>query len=346
VLLALAVVAALAAAGCDRKPRFVPAAADSTAVRPSDSMAVYVGQARERWESGEGQAAAALTARLVLDDLRLHPGNSLRRRARQFLDSLGMAAEVAGADSLLTLNLFSRSDPTGGSWPYLYWLDVAGLHQQGLEGTGLKLLDLASRRSETGVPQVALLFLRGNPRGQEPLVFVWEQPAGIGGWRLIQSLGSDSLGGTGTAEFVAPNHNNVVMVSRTYRTSARFDECSTCPHVYQTRRFVWSPGGLATLDERTEPSPYASFVDFIQALEVNDRDQAMSLVTGVSLVDAAIGYQWNESRGLWRIAPGTEEDAHEMVFFRGNQEAYRVQFSGRGGEWRITGFQPTMRSVE
>lgn len=344
--LVLVAIAAVSLAGCDRKPRFIGAEGDSTAVRPSDSMTVYAEQARDRWGSGDGVGAASLTARLVLDDLRLHSQAGLARRARQFIDSLGMAAEVAGNDSLAGLNLFSRSDPAGGSWPYLYWRDAAGIHMQGLDGTGLKLLDVMTARDAAGAPGVALLFLRGGPRGQEPLVFVWRQPAGIGGWKLSQSLGPDSIGGLGTADFVAPGRDSVVLVSRTYRPTPRFDECPTCPHIYRVRRFTWTSGAFATLDERPEPSPYASFVELIHALEVNDRELAGELVTDASLIDAAAGYGWNESRGLWRIAPGTEENAREIVFFRGNQEAFLVQFANRGGVWKVSAFQPTQRSVE
>jgi hypothetical protein len=35
-----------------------------------------------------------------------------------------------------------------------------------------------------------------------------------------------------------------------------------------------------------------------------------------------------------------------MVFFRGREEAYRVEFVAQGGEWRISGFEPTARNIE
>jgi hypothetical protein len=52
------------------------------------------------------------------------------------------------------------------------------------------------------------------------------------------------------------------------------------------------------------------------------------------------------ARGIWRVAPATDESATDMVFFRGQQEAYRVSFDSRGGDWVITGIVPTASSVE
>jgi hypothetical protein len=344
-LCALVCVASFCSIACNRKPRLIPASADSLAVRPSDSLSIYVDQARDRWEAGEGDEAAGLTARVLLDDLRLHPESELPGRARSFIDSLGMGAEIAGDGDVIAVNLFARSDPTGGSWPYLYWRDPAGVHLQAVEGSGLKLLDVIERRSGTA-PQVALLLSRATARGSQPIVIVWQQPAGIGGWKLQQSLGADSLGGAGRAQFVTPGADSAVLVARTYRPTPGFDECATCPHAYHVRRFGWSTNGLRSQGEESEVSGYSTFVTFIHALAVNDRDLASGLVSDPSLIDAAMGYQWNESRGLWRVAPGTEEDAREMVFFRGNQEAYRVRFVGRDQTTQIAGFQPTSRSLE
>ena len=342
----LVLAAGLLGAGCNRKPRLIPPGADSLAVRPADSLAIYVDQARERWDASDGSEAAGLTARVLLDDLRMHPEAELSRRARSFLDSLAFGAEIAGPADAFAVNLFARSDPTGGSWPYLYWRDAAGVHLQAIEGSGMKLLDVTARHSANGAPQVALLLSRAGSRGPQPIVIVWQQPAGIGGWKLAQSLGADSLGGVGRAQFVTPGADSAVLVARTYRPSPGFDECPTCPHAYHVRRFAWTDDGLRSQGEDVEVSPYSTFVTFIHALAVNDRELANGLVTDASLVDAALGYQWGESRGLWRVAPGTEDDARELVFFRGNQEAYRVQFTGRAGTTRISGFQPTTRSVE
>ena len=339
--------------GCDRAPRFVPAGADSTAARSPDSLAANVQQVRTRWESPDGEAEAAVfTARLVLDDLRLHPHESIASRVRTFMDSLTLGAEVIGRSEVAAANFFAPSDPGGGSWPYLFWRDGEEIRQQALEGGGMRLLDLLvqtpdpTASSATVAPSVAVLFARVAGAGQLPFVFVWRRAVGNAGWELGQSLGADSLGGVGTARFVAPSPDGVALITRTRVPTPRFDECATCPHVYRTRRFRWGSGGLTTAGEQIERSPYYTFVRFVQALTLSDRELADRLTADPSLVDAADGYQWGKSKGMWRLAPGTEMGSEHAVYFRGNQEAYRVHFAARAGDWVITGFEPTSRSIE
>ena len=97
---------------CDRSPRFKSADADSTAMVPSDSNATYVQMARVRWDDPEqGGEAADLTARVVLQDLRNHPGAPIYDRARELLDSLTFGVETGGGASFVLTNLFARSIP-------------------------------------------------------------------------------------------------------------------------------------------------------------------------------------------------------------------------------------------
>src|SRR6266536_64770 len=46
-------------ASCSRTPRLVPASADSTSAIPSDSSALYVQMARDRWQSGDDSGEVA-----------------------------------------------------------------------------------------------------------------------------------------------------------------------------------------------------------------------------------------------------------------------------------------------
>jgi hypothetical protein len=352
------VAVALLAISCDRTPRFVPAGADSTLAPPSaDSIATWAQQAREGWESGDHlDETAALTARLVFDDLRLHPTDPLPRRVRTFLDSIGMGAEVAGRGSFAVANLFSRSDPSGGSWPYLFWRDENQTHAQAMEGGGMRLVDLlpgeapgSDRSSDRnqGTLLLAGLFARVSGGKQQPLVFVWRRAPGSAEWQLAQSLGADSLGGVGTATFTyPPPADGSVLVARTHLAVQGFDECETCPHVVRTRRFRWGTSGLESVGEQVENSPYYVFVRFIQALKLGDRETASRWVADPSLVEAAMGYDWGRGKGLWRLSPGSGSKSESLVFFRGPQEAYRVHFVARDDDWLISGFEPTSRSIE
>jgi hypothetical protein len=338
-------------AGCNRQPpKFVPASSDSTGGggASADSFGVRVSAALERWESQPGEDAAAMTAALLLEDLRRHPDRALATRARTLLDSCGFSGEVAGAGDVAAVNLFARSDPSGSAWPTLYWRDGSTVRSQSVDGSGMRLVDVAWRPAgddPRGGGQAALLFTRTGARGQQPVVLVWRRPAGATSWSLSQTLGPDSLGGTGTARFL-PAPDGAQIEARTFRSNPGFDECATCPHVFHTLRLVWGNDGFSKRGEVPATSPYATFVGLITALKVGDREMAARRVSDPTLLDSADRYEWGRATGTWRVAPGTEEDASEMVFFRGNREAYRVRFTQRGLDWVITDLQPVDRSIE
>lgn len=345
--LAAAVLLALGLSSCNRKPRLVPASADSTSAIPSDSSALYVQMARDRWQSGDDSGEAAdLTARLILNRMRGDKDQTLGTAAREFVDSLGMGAEVSGRDPAV-VNLFSRSDPTGGSWPFLFWRDGDAVHYQSLDASGLHLNGVTVEASEAGKAQrLAAVFLGNGSAGQQPYAFVWARAPGAASWRLTQSLGTDSLGRTGNARILEGSPDGVVLETRTYTVERGFDECAACPHVYRVHRFRWDTPGLVTASSSAEHNPYATFVQFIVALTTGDRATAGQLVTDPALLGTADGYGWSTARGRWRLAPGMTATSAELLFFHGAQEAYRVRFTTRGDDWVISSIEVTARNVE
>jgi hypothetical protein len=116
--------------------------------------------------------------------------------------------------------------------------------------------------------------------------------------------------------------------------------------VFHTVRFVWASDGFTKRGESAATSPYATFVGLITALKAGDRELAARRVSDSTLLESADRYQWGSGAGTWRVAPGTEEDATEIVFFRGSKEAYRVRFAQRGSDWVITDLQTVDRSIE
>jgi hypothetical protein len=345
-LRSLAIVLGLlaAVAGCDRRPHLVPASADSTAVG-QDSLAILSRMATERWDAGQSEQAAALSARVVRSRLAAAPEGVWEDRARAFLDSLGVACEVAGSEHAAVVNLFSRSEAEGSSWPYFFWSEGGDVRQQLLEGRGMRLLDATVREFVNGSAgdssQLAVLWGRRAAAGQQPLLLTWRHARG-GRWDLAQTLGPDSLGGTGSGQFVDKD-----LTTKTFRTTQWFDECATCPHVYHERHFRWEPQGFVRDDDRIVASPYATFTSFVAALVAGDRDEAAKYVADPSLVEFARRYEWHDpALGRWRSAPGTEANAPEMVFFRGRSDAFHVTFQARGGGWVVLGFEATTRSVE
>ena len=332
-------------AGCDRKPKLVPpSAADSTGTG-QDSVGALSREAARHWEAGHAEEAAAVTARAVRARLEADPSDGWAERARSLLDEMNVGSEVAGSGTAAVVNLFLRAEASGGSWPYVFWSEGGTVRMQSLEGRGMRLVDMAVRDFPGGSAgdssQIAVLWGRRGPAGQLPSVLVWRHARG-GRWDLAQTLGADSLGGTGSGQF---DHRS--LVTRTFSSTPMFDECATCPHVYRERRFLWGPAGFVREDERMVPSPYATFTSFVRALVDGDRELAQRFVADPSLVEFARRYEWHDTGlGKWRAAPGTEATAPEMVFFRGRSDAFRVTFQPRGAGWVVLGFEATTRSVE
>jgi len=331
-------------AGCDRRPRLVPPGADSLLV-DQDSVSILAREAVRQWESGQGEPASATTARVLVARLQVDPADRWEEVARSLLDSLHVGAEVEGLGRATVVNLFSRAETEGGSWPYFFWNEAGMARMQPLEGRGMRLVSMSVRgftsEGAGDSSQVAVLWGRRAAAGQQPLLLTWRHGRG-GRWDLAQTLGPDSLGGTGSGQF-----ENHALVTRTFRATPWFDECATCPHVFYERRFGWGPAGFVREDERMVSSPYATFSAFVAALVAGDRDAAEQHVADGSLVEFARRYEFHDpGLGRWRVAPGTESNAPEMVFFRGRSEAFRVTFQPRGAGWVVLGFEATTRSVE
>ncbi len=348
-LAALAVLAlALAAGACSRTPQLMPAEADSTKASP-DTFAILADQAADQWDAGNDQQGSALSARVLLEALRLRPHSPWPQRVKTLLDSLGVAAEVEGDGHLLVVNMFSRALGADASFPYLYWRDPTP-RVQTLEGTDLHLSAVAGRGFKSdGQPsdtaQVAVLFGRRAGPGLQPIVMVWSYAKG-GRWNLQQTLGPDSLGGTGSGQF-SPDPKSPVLDVRTYQSTPYFEECATCPHVVHERTFAWGPQGFTTTSDQVVPSPYAAFTAFVGALIAGDRVEAARHVTDPALIDFAQRFGWQDpGRGRWRLAPVSDESAKAMTFLRGANDAYRVAFESRDGDWVVAGFEPTVRPLE
>ena len=341
--------------GCNRQPHFVPASADSSLAFAQDSLAERVRVLQERWGTdGAGEDAARLTAGLLLQDLRARlavaPQTPWQDRARALLDSLDVGAELAGAPCALAVNFFSRADPAAGSWPWVYWCSETTLQAQAVEGAGMSLIALASRglsdepAAPPGLPGIAALFARRSGGGQQPLLLVWR--AEEERLELEQTLGPDSLGGIGSGTFETAADSVVQLAVRTWRPTPRFDECSTCPHVFHQRRFRWGPEGFLGVEGQVVPSPYGTFVRLIQTLTAGDRDGALQFVTRPALIESVRRAGWDTVKGPWRAAPGSEDRGDEMVFYRGSTEAWKVRFARQGEDWRVDSFEATTRVIE
>jgi len=339
------VLAAALLPGCDRTPRLVPAPDDSTEAMAEDPYEVMLRNAARAWEAGALDDAADLTSRVLRIDLGDRPPGSWAARAVSLLDSMTVGAEVRGDECAIVVNLFARANPTGPSWPYAFWCDGDSARRQKIEGEGLRLLDVAARDVGGAMADrgLAVLYGRGGGAGVMPTLMVWKAQGHT--WKLAQTLGPDSLGGTGKGEF-RRGGEGIELVTHTFRISRGFVECASCPHVNAERRFLWSGDEFTKLDERLERTPYATFVQFVQALRAADYTGARSLVADDNVIGRALDFGWGRSREPWRVAPGTHDRASEMVFFHGQTEAYRVWFDPYGADWAIASVDTTTRTLE
>jgi len=347
---AVVALAVLAATSCQRRTSFVVIQGDSTAIVPEDSVAAEMRKTQQAWESGGDLDDAAMSsARVLQADLAFHDPAGWDNRANYVLDSLGVGAEIGSASCVLLVNFFSRSDPEAGAWPYLFWCGTDHTMMQALEGRSLRLHSIWASTSPTSGKRartLAAIFSRRGSGGQQPLVMTWTTPPSGSRWNLVQTLGADSLGGYGTAELVMPSDTSVELSVEAYRTPSGFVECATCPHVLTRNRFHETTQGFVRTESSPEPSPYASFVAFIQALLAGDQATAAQHLDDPALMAEAERLEWNHAKGTWRPAPGSGDTPQQMTFFRGSQEAYSVQFRRRGGDWLISGFTAVPRNVE
>jgi hypothetical protein len=340
-LLALCVL--LLSAGCDRRPRLRGPEADSlaTAVDPVEKLVQSVVR---QWNEGAPADAATTTAEWLALRLAATDG-PWEQTASALVDSLGIGAECAGGEGFVVVNLFSRSEIDGPTWPWVFWRAGDAVRSQALADGGRHLAAAASVALEGDVPtdtaRLAVLWSQASRSGRRLQSVTWRWDGSS--WERQQELGPESLGGTGTGRF-----EDGALVTRTWTPTPRFEEIgANALHVEHERRFVWTTDGFVLESEARVPSPYASFAGFITALIADDRELAATYVVDRSLVEFARRLRWHEvSLGGWRVAPGTEAGLLQPVFFRGPRDAFQVNFERSGDQFLITGFMATERSVE
>jgi hypothetical protein len=349
--LALAVLAlGVVLAGCDRRPRFVERDADSTAAVAPDTAKGDVQLVLELWDRAQDRASVAEASKASVELARAF---MIARGARAtpaalatYLDSIGVGAEVAGDPTdpeVVAVNFFSRLSPEAGSEPALLWREGRGVRAQPVEGRGLRLFQVAARKEPAR--EVALIFGRPASSGYEPMLIVLRGNARGDRFELAQTVGADSMGGSGRAEFGLQDGTHIVR-ARTYRPSPRFEECASCPHVYRKRVLAWGDEGFRVVSDEVEPSPYHSFVQFVNRLAEGDERAAGQWATRGDVVRDARRLGWDRPGPSWRMAPSGEESRDVMLFYRGPREAYRVSFELEREGWRVSRIEPAERVIE
>jgi hypothetical protein len=179
---------------------------DSTGTAGADSLFFLLRRVPEAWEGGvDDLGAARLTAQAVRQDLGRRDPAEWPRRAKYLLDSLSVGVEIGG-EPCGWCSTCSCVPPRRGSWPFLIWCrddptaprraswraaDRPDRRAHPAHG------DRSGRRPVRGGDQVAGCSRTCGP--PEPMLFVWSRTGDQ--WKIVQTLGADSLGGFGEGRF-------------------------------------------------------------------------------------------------------------------------------------------------
>jgi hypothetical protein len=187
--------------------------------------------------------------------------------------------------------------------------------------------------------------------GLQPTVWLFHLPMSAEdedwSWDALPVLGSTPLsdGGAAAVTFVGADGHAAprIRVSEAVLPNYLFDECANCPHLQAELTFRYSGGQYLLSSESPRRTPYAAFVQFIEALLTHDEETAFSLASDGNVVELAEDYAFDRypRRGRWRIAPGSAATGLDQVYLRGEEGAYRILMSVRGSNFIVSSISPT-----
>jgi hypothetical protein len=355
-----------------------------------DSLATWARRAREGWAAGDTThsseaaewARAAFAGiwedRLAADDtdaVRDAEHLPTRREAamptveavRDDLAGLGLAADIVVAEGPAVLWQVVLRDPTGGSraaTEFWAWPDPeAPLGPPVLQ----PLPANAPARARYGPEAVGALatWARGDGAG---LASAWTRPRGGSGlevallrrpgrggraatWRVdstrLLPISADSV------SFVAAGSSAGAPSLVVRGAGARdrlFDECPTCPHLDRRQRYTFEGSTWTLREERTEATPYAAIVDFMNALRLGGPEAALPYAAGGEVLEQVreLGLERGPITPL-RAAPGTAATDRTQRYRRGGSDGsdgLEVTLEPRGERWVVADLRPTRLVIE
>jgi hypothetical protein len=191
-------------------------------------------------------------------------------------------------------------------------------------------------RSRAGLQPTGWVFRL--PRSPEDKNWLWDTLPVDGRTPL-------SDGGAASVTFVQPSPRSAPMirVREAVLPNYLFDECANCPHLQADLAFRYRGGGFALSSENPRRTPYAAFVQFIEALLAHDEETAFELVADGMVIDLAKDFAFDRypRRGRWRIAPGSDAKGLDQIYLRGEEGAFRILLSVRGSNFIVSSISPT-----
>ncbi len=152
--------------------------------------------------------------------------------------------------------------------------------------------------------------------------------------------------------YAAPDRTQLIVVGEAARTTEAFYEQAGEPR--RSFRLVWQRKGdgyvlspppqayssrQAWLWEVTEPSPYATLVEFVERIQAGDEGGAAQLVSDEAVLAAARDFGLHLAERRYQVV----ESAAERIVFRDVQTTLVASFQPpreADGKWLITGLAP------
>jgi hypothetical protein len=191
-------------------------------------------------------------------------------------------------------------------------------------------------RSRAGLqPTVWLFHLPMSPEDED-----WS-------WDTLPVAGSNPLsdGSAATVSFLGADGHSAprIRVTEAVLSNYLFDECANCPHLQADLTYGYEDGQYLLSSESPRRTPYAAFVQFIEALLSNDDEKAQELAADGMVIELAEDFAFDRypRRGRWRIAPGSSATGLDQVYLRGEEGAYRILMSVRGSSFIVSSISPT-----
>ena len=356
-VLALASFAAFAApahAQGSRPAPWQPAGFDSTRLWALEARTLLDQTASDSVGPNESRAFGLLDRVMRRSFLGL--GTKGMRGARgvlAVLDSLKLDVEMAQDSDLpqfCVVTYFNTRFAGYAAWTSLFWWRGNDLMKQSIQLPGGRNIQMKVwwTGNELGPYEMALIDYKrkGNPREGAFSMLRLSRAAEF--WGAVQFPGKTiDLGGAGLARLVDLDNDGVPELAQwtTSEADARFVQDPNLPPVLSERIYRRTDGGFRLLDRRTVPTPFATFVLFLRALETGQVALARSLVSSPAVYTRAQTLKLGtfHAPGSWRAsepAPGVRW-AESMRFQYGTPprlgKGIEVRMKEVEGHWLVDG---------
>jgi hypothetical protein len=331
-----------------------PAGLDSTRLWALEARMLLDQTASDSVGPNESRAFGLLDRVMRRSFLGLGPrGMRGARGVLAVLDSLKLDVEMeqdADLPQFCVVTYFNTRFAGYAAWTSLFWWRGDELMKQSILLSGGRNVQMKVWWTgyELGPYEMALIDYKrkGNPR--EGAFSMLRLSRGAEFWGAVQFPGKTiDLGGAGLARFVDLDNDGVPELAQwaTSESDARFVNDPNLPPVLSERIYRRTDDGFRLLDRRTVPTPFATFVLFLRALETGQVALARSLVSSPTVYTRAQTLKLGtfHAPGSWRAfepAPGARW-AESMRFQYGTPpllgKGIDVRMKEVEGHWLVDG---------